>query len=307
MSRPPRNIAASVRQRLLNHARETGEDFQRVLDRYAVERFLYRLSLSQWSEQFLLKGAMLFLTWDEFPHRPTRDLDLLGFGSPEIVMIEEIFRKIIGTNVEDDGIVFDGSSVRAGAIREDALYDGIRIKVSGSLAGAQIALQIDVGFGDAVTPGPMPVLFPTLLDFPAPGLYAYPVETVVAEKFEAIVVLGMQNSRMKDFFDLWTIARSASLEGATAARAIRATFERRQTPVPTELPLGLSDEFALDAGKRIQWKAFLRKNRFDNVPDLEGVLALVRIFLMTPATAVNANRPFDLTWPPGGPWKTETP
>jgi hypothetical protein len=211
MAREARNIGASVRARLLGRARTERSDFQILLTRYALECLLYRLSVSEHRDRFILKGAMLFVTWIGDPFRPTRDLDLLGHGDNRAVTIADTFRVICAQPVADDGVVFDGAALEAASIREEAEYGGLRVRTTATIAGARIPIQVDVGFGDAVTPAPLEIDYPTLLDNPAPRLWAYPAETVVAEKFEALTTLGMANSRLKDFYDLWLVAQTFEL------------------------------------------------------------------------------------------------
>jgi len=273
------NPAASVRARLLNRAKAEKVEFQLLLTRFALERLLYRLSISPYCDQFLLKGALLFDLWFDEPHRPTRDVDFLGFGPAEIPRLEEIFRAICRINVTEDGITFDPASVKGQEISKEANYSGIRITLLGTLDRAQCPIQADIGFGDAVTPKPDDTSYPVLLEgLPAPTLRVYPRYTVIAEKFEAIVSLGMTNSRMKDFFDLWVLARNSELELATLRDAITATFNRRGTALPTTIATGLSDEFAADGGKQTQWRAFIAKNRL-KAPPLREVVILLRDFL----------------------------
>ena len=302
--RDPKDIAASVRQRLLNASRATGEPFDLLLTRYGVERLLFRLGCSRWSREFVLKGAMLFATWHEIPMRPTRDLDLLGFGSPDVERLADIFRSICTEPVIDDGITFDPASVNAAPIRETNAYHGVRIRLGASLAGAKIPLQVDVGFGDAVVPEPEEIAFPTLLEFPAPTVRAYSIYTVISEKLQALTVLGMANSRMKDFYDLWTFATRAEIRGSILAAAIQATFERRKTPIPTEVPMGLTTEFAEDEEKVRQWKAFTRKLETDPPnPTLDKVVDVLREFLCPALGAARSpGEEFDQLWRPGGPW-----
>ena len=206
-----KDVAASVRQRLLNLSKDSGEDFNLFLTRYGLERMLFRLSQSEWREQFLLKGAMLFVLWHDVPHRPTRDADFLGFVDPEIDEIRNIFQSLCNLDVDDDGLIFDPESIRVEEIRENNAYEGIRVKLTGELEKANIVLQIDIGFGDVVTPEPIEIVYPTLLDQKSPRLKAYPVYTVIAEKFEAMVKLGIINTRMKDFYDLWILAQNLNL------------------------------------------------------------------------------------------------
>jgi len=298
-----RNVAASVRQRLLNHSRETGQEFQHVLTRYALERLLYRISQSPVRESLILKGAMLFQVWSGQLHRPTRDLDLLGFGDPSHERFADVFRDICRLDVEPDGMEFDTDSVRVEDIREDVEYSGIRIRLRATLAGARLELQIDIGFGDAITPDPVETNYPTLLEFPAPIVRAYPRETVVAEKLQAMVMLGIANSRMKDFYDVWTLSRLFDFRGESLTDAIAATFDRRQTAIPDGVPFALTDEFATDSAKQTQWSAFVRKGRFDDCPtDLLEVVEPLREFLLPPLSALSAETRFVRTWPAGGPW-----
>ena len=242
MARELRNVGASVRDRLLARARAEQADFQILLTRYALERLLYRLSVSDQRERFVLKGAMLFAIWQDDPLRPTRDLDLLGHGDPDPATIAVSIRFICSVEVPDDGVVFDVAGVEAAPIHGEDENPGVRVRTGATIAGARLPIQIDVGFGDVITPEAIEIGYPALLDAPAPILRAYPPETVVAEKAEAIVSLGIGNSRMKDFYDLWTIAQIFAFECGNLAEAIRRTFERRRTPLPEQVPVGLSDE-----------------------------------------------------------------
>ena len=259
-----RNLAASVRARLKQHADAAKQDFNLTLTHYGLERLLYRLSVSHHAPNFLLKGALLFQLWYDVPHRPTRDADLLGFGSDDIDSAVATFREICQITVED-GITFAPASVKGSLIRKEAGYGGVRIDLQATLDGARMALQVDIGFGDAVTPAPQAISYPVLLhDQPAPQLRAYPKYTVVAEKFHAVCLLGMTNTRMKDYFDLWVLLDDKTLDPLELRRAIEATFERRKMALPScasSLPSGLSDQFAENALKQTQWNAFLRKNR----------------------------------------------
>jgi len=255
----PSNLAASVKDRLQKLAKETRQDFNLTLTRYGIERLLYRLSVSIYSDNFLLKGAMLFALWDAIPNRPTRDLDLLGFLPSEVDALVTAFRSIVQTDIEPDGRAFDPASITANEIREGNTYGGIRMKLIAQLGQARIPIQVDVGAGDAVTPEPKTVTFPTLLDFPAPRIRAYPVYTVVAEKLEAAVTLKEANTRMKDFFDLWFLFRRFDFDTSILQDAIKATFARRQTPLPLP-PEPFSDRLATDPIKQTQWAAFLRRN-----------------------------------------------
>ncbi len=242
----PRNVAASVRQRLTDLARKQGEDLQLVMTHYVIERVLYRLGQSEFRDQFILKGAMLFRLWADVPHRPTRDLDLLCKGANTVERLVKVFETVTGLAVEDDGLTFDPATVTAGRIKEDQEYEGVRVHCEVKLGQARIDLQIDVGFGDAVTPRAIEVQYPTILAFPAPVLPAYQRETVISEKFQAMVALGIANSRMKDFFDLWILARDFAFDGPRICRAIHATFRRRKTDLPSAPPIALTSEFGTD-------------------------------------------------------------
>jgi hypothetical protein len=269
-----RNLAASVRVRLKQHSDATKQDFNLTLTHYGLERLLYRMSVSEYASNFLLKGALLFTLWYDLPHRPTRDADLLGFGPDDIDTAVTTFRNICQIPGED-GVVFDPTTVKGSVIRKEAGYGGVRIDIQAKLDGARIALQVDIGFGDAVTPAPQAISYPVLLDdFPAPQLRAYPKYTVVAEKFHAVCLLGMTNTRMKDYFDLWVLLDDSTLDQAEIRRAIEATFERRKLPMPTAVPVGFADVFAADAAKQTQWNAFLKKNRLEAIALADVVDAL---------------------------------
>lgn len=255
------NRAASIRARLKRHADATGQDFNAILTRYGLERLLYRLSVSEQAPNFLLKGALLFALWFDAPHRPTRDIDLLGFGSDDPDAMAATFRQIC-TIVVDDGIAFKPESVRATETRLAQHYGGVCVELDATLDGAQMKLRVDIGFGDAVTPPAREIVYPSLLnDVIAARLRVYPRETVFAEKLEAISDLGMFNSRMKDYFDLLALAREDAMDAELLGKAIAATFLRRGTRLPEGLPIGLSESFSGDAAKQVQWSAFLRKNR----------------------------------------------
>lgn len=259
------NREASIRARLKNRAGAAKQDFNLTLTHYGLERLLYRLSVSEHAPNFLLKGALLFMLWYEVPQRPTRDADLLGFGPEDIDSVAAAFRDICAIEV-DDGIAFDVGSVKATEIRKEAGYGGVRVDLRATLDGARISLQVDIGFGDVVTPAPETIRYPVLLDeLPPPTLRAYPKYTVVAEKFHALCALGMANSRMKDYFDLWVLLREGDLDDAELVRAIEATFARRRTAMPTAIPIGLSDGFATDSGKQAQWRAFVTKNKLEAI------------------------------------------
>ena len=277
------NSPASIRARLLNVSKQSGEDFQAILTRYAIERFLFRLGASGQRDAFVLKGAMLFVAWQGSLHRPTKDLDLLGFGSPSVEDVAQRIREIArmpGT----DGMSFDPDSVATEVIKEDAEYEGVRAKLVATLEHARIRMQIDIGFGDVVQPQPRTSEFPTILkQIESPILRMYPPEVVIAEKLHAMVVLDIRNSRMKDFYDLWYLARTRSFNLSTLRGAIDATFDRRRTSVPTDIPFALTEGFLLDETKRQQWRGFLRRLQLeDRTPDLLTVGTRIVEFVPPP-------------------------
>ena len=273
------NLPASIRARLKQRADATRQDFNLTLTHYGLERLLYRLSISQYADRYLLKGALLFSLWYDQPHRPTRDVDLLGYGPDDVETAVATFREISQIAV-DDGIVFDPASVAGSVIRKEAGYGGVRVDLRATLDGARIALQVDIGFGDVVTPAPEPIHYPVLLDdLPAPRLRAYPKYTVVAEKLHAICLLGMTNSRMKDYFDLWVLLTEEDLAPDELRRAVEATCARRRLATPADLPIGLSDAFAQDPIKQRQWAAFFKKNGLAPRELAEVVARLRDVFL----------------------------
>lgn len=282
-------LAQSVQVRLVRHAKDLGVDPNLVLTRYAVERFLYRLSRSAHAEKFVLKGALLLLAWLGEAVRPTRDADLLGFGELSDEALARIFREVCGVDVEPDAIAFDAGSVSVSAIREEDAYGGKRVVAQARLGAARLKVQVDVGIGDAVTPAPQWIEYPGLLDLPRPRLLAYPRETMLAEKLHAMVLFGLRNSRMKDYFDVYALLREGKLEAAGLGSAIAATFERRRAALPDRTPAGLSEAFAGDAAKRAQWKAFLEKNRL-KAPSLEEVVAEIRAGLEAPLARARSRK-----------------
>ncbi|MCP5534783.1 MAG: nucleotidyl transferase AbiEii/AbiGii toxin family protein [Akkermansiaceae bacterium] len=273
-----KNVSASVRARLLNLSRANGVPLHALLEQYATGRFLYRLAQSEYRERFVLKGAQLFRIWQAEQHRPTRDLDLLGYGDATEAAVQNIFTELTQMSVEPaDGLEWGDVSVSS--IRDDVAYGGVRATVMVHLAGARLSLQIDVGFGDAITPAAVERDWQELLDFPSACLLVYPPETVVAEKLEAAVTLGMDNSRMKDFYDLHWLQAHLSFDGNILTEAITKTFARRDTEIPQNTPLALTAEFSSDAQKQIQWQAFLRKAQLTATP-LDNIIANLSNFLL---------------------------
>src|SRR5439155_10181000 len=269
-------------------------------DYYAMERFLYRLARSRQAEQFVLKGALLLTAWQAPRSRSTMDIDLLGRTRNELGHIRSLIAQVCEIDSEPDGIEFDAKSVKAARIKEDAEYEGVRIRFRATVARARIPMQIDIGFGDVVTPGAVEINYPTLLEFPAPVLQAYPKETVIAEKLEALTMLGTLNSRMKDYFDLWALSRLYSFEGPTLVSAIKATFARRNMMIESH-PAGLRDEFAEE--KSVQWTAFIRRSRLATAPTrFTEIILAVRNFAHPLLSAATSDDPFNRTWHAGGLW-----
>lgn len=291
-----KNVAASVRARLLNLSRSSGEPFAALLEQYITGRFLYRLSQSRFRDRFILKGAQLFRLWSEESHRSTRDLDLLSCGDSSVEAIKRIFSEISELSIEpDDGL--EWGEIKAGPIRAEMDYGGVRASLMVSLAGARVSLQIDVGFGDVVSPEPQESEWQSLLDFPSAHLLAYPPETVIAEKLEAVVQLELSNSRMKDFFDLYWLSEHMSFDQAVLSGAIAATFTRRGTELPEGVPLALISEFANDTVKNTQWDAFLRKGKLV-APPFPEIIPRLAEFLMP----VIQNKGAQQKWDPERGW-----
>jgi predicted nucleotidyltransferase component of viral defense system len=292
-----KDISASTRAKLLNICREKGEDFNYIAARYAVERFLARLAQSRYSDKMILKGAMSFRIWSDQEYRPTRDADFLGHIEDDPEVIKSVVTEIVSIDkIEPDGLVFDPASMIIEEIREGGTYHGKRIRMTASLGTMQIGVQLDIGFGDDVTPAPQIRRFPSLLGHTEPEILIYPKETIIAEKLEAIVSLGMINSRMKDYFDIHFIAESFEFEFDLLRSAVVKTFRRRGTLIPVVLPTGLSDEFIED--QQGQWQAFLNRQSIESAPPLSDVVKVLREFLLP---LFNPAGEFSI-WKPGGPW-----
>ena len=300
-----KNVPASIRQKLLNLAHERNQDFGLVLTKYALERILFRLSKSKFRDSFVLKGALLFELWTHQQYRPTRDADFLATGNNSPERFVEIFREISTVKVQDDGLRFDPKTVKAERIKEDADYQGVRVTFTAVLQKARIPIQIDVGFGDVITPGPIDTQYPTLLDLPAPRLLAYPRETVVSEKLEAIVKLGIANTRMKDFHDLHSLSVTFAFGGQTLVQAIRGTFEHRHTNLPANgIPLAFTPEFYADDSKVKQWNAFCTKNSpYVERTEFKSVIAQLISFLAPVIRSAREGRLLNSTWTPARGWQ----
>jgi hypothetical protein len=297
---PPKNISASVRQRLFNRAKRDRRPFNELLQYYAMERFLYRLSKSPQANRFVLKGALMLRVWRSPELRPTMDIDMLGRTSNEEADIVVQIRDILTTDVATDGLAFDTDSIQAERIVEDADYEGIRIRFLATLGSAKINMRIDIGFGDVVYPDPEESDLPTLLNFPPPRLLCYSRESSISEKFEAMVKLGMLNSRMKDFYDIWLLSQQFDFDGAKLTEAIRLTFERRGTNLPLEVE-AFAEPFI--EAKQTQWAAFCKRLQLDHVPTSFGEItdSLDR-FLSPIVSALSTNKPSIAKWIAPGPW-----
>lgn len=297
------NLPASVRSRLRNISKESGHPFQEILQYYVLERFLYRLSKSRYCHQFILKGGLIFFGWGVALRRPTRDIDFRGYITNDIEDLEQIVREICDEEVEADGLVFDPESVRGEETQVAAGYQGIRIQFWGYLGNAKVHMQIDIGFKDEITPDPISIKYPQLLDFPAPELKGYPPETVIAEKLEAMVALGEINSRMKDFYDIWLLAQEKAFDGAVLKKAIEMTFHTRDTPFPEGIPPAFTQEFARD--KQSQWGAFYGKieQALEQGTDFESVIQELSNFLWPTIEAIVMDKEFSKRWIPGKGWR----
>lgn len=274
-----KNLPVSVLRRLRNKAAAEGRNAQDLLRYYAIERFLYRMAQSPHADRFVLKGALVFLTWGIDLQRPTRDIDLGGFTTSDMEVIRRMIQDICLQPVADDGMQYDANSVVGEVVREGMRYQGLRIRFHGALGAARASMQIDIGIADTITPPALPVTYPTLLDMPAPVLRGYPPETVVAEKLEAMVVLDEINSRMKDFYDVWLISRRFEFDGTLLQQAVHATFRHRHTELPNELPSALSDSFAEQ--KQALWRTFVTRSELETgvALDFLTVVEDLRVFV----------------------------
>lgn len=299
-----KNIEASVRGRLQDKARKTNRPFAEILQYYGMERFLYRFAQSKYAKSFILKGALMFTVWDVPQRRTTVDIDFLARFDNQIEKIEQVIKDVCVVKTPTDGLIFDTMTVKGQRIKEDADYEGVRVNFLGFLEKSKIPMQIDIAFGDVIIPKPSEVDYPTLLDFPSPHLKGYTFESVVAEKFEAMIKLGTLNSRMKDFYDVWLMTRQFNFEGKNLVAAIKATFENRETPLPSGKPLFAAGIYADESVQATMWKAFLKKNPIKSAPDsFKAVVSAVEEFLSKPVTAIAAGQEFSSGWQAPGPWK----
>jgi hypothetical protein len=302
--KPVKNVAASIHQRLLNIARESRRPFNELAQYYALERWLYRLAQSDYRNQFILKGALMLLVWKMPVTRPTRDIDLLGRVSNDLSSVQNVIATICQVPAENDGMFFDHESVTTERIAEDADYEGVRATFRALLGNANLPMQIDLGFSDIVTPEATTIVYPAILGHRAPELFAYNRETVIAEKFEAMVKLGELNSRMKDFFDIWVLARTGQFRGLELSHAIEQTFFHRGTALITG-PICFTEAFATSPAKVAQWAAFLRRNTFADVPDtFSDVVTFIAGFLRPISISFVEKQPLNSVWEAGGPWRS---
>ncbi|MBN1586033.1 MAG: nucleotidyl transferase AbiEii/AbiGii toxin family protein [Candidatus Omnitrophica bacterium] len=303
MKNEVKNVGASVLAKLQNKAEGSKQPFAEILQYYGMERFLYRLSQSEYAEQFILKGALMFTAWDVPERRTTRDIDFLARLGNELAVIENVVKGICQVQVVPDGITFDPDTTRAEKIKEDADYEGIRVKFRGFVDRALIPMQIDFGFGDIVYPRPRAIDYPAILDFPKPHLKGYTAESVVSEKFESMIYLGSANSRMKDFYDLWLLARRFDFKGADLAGAIKKTFDRRKTPLPQGAPLFTEEIYDEQSDRQGLWKAFLSKRQINHAPEQLSMAAKsIEDFLVKPLEVISKDQVFKEVWKASGPW-----
>jgi len=297
MKKEVKNIEASIKARLKNKAKETNRPFAEILQYYGMERFLYRFSKSKYADKFVLKGALLFAVWQIPDRRTTLDIDFLARFDNEVATIEKVMKDVCDTSVDLDGLNFDPQTVIGMKIKEDADYEGVRVKFTGFLDRAEIPMQIDVGFGDIVYPKTRVIDYPAILDFPKPRLNGYPQESVISEKFEAMIKLGLLNSRMKDFYDIWLMTRQFEFKGANIASAIKKTFNNRKTEIPNKKPLFADEIYDEKSDRQTLWSAFLKKGDIQNAPETLSTTAKeIERFLIEPIMALNDNVTFDKTW-----------
>jgi hypothetical protein len=268
-----KNIQASIRAQLQNKAKETGQPFSEILQYYGMERFLYRFSRSRYVDRFILKGALLFAAWQIPERRTTLDIDFLAHFDNQIMSVEKVIRDVCGISVVSDGLIFDPETVKGQKIKEDADYGGVRIKLVGFLERARIPMQIDVGFGDVIYPKSETIDYPVILNLPNPRLKGYPMESVVSEKFEAMVKLGLLNSRMKDFYDIWLMMRQFDFNDSKLAEAIKRTFAHRKTSLPQNKLLFAAEIYDEKSDRQTLWKAFLKKGDIKHAPEKLSVIA----------------------------------
>ncbi len=304
MMKGVKNIEASIRARLQNKAKETNRSFQEILQYYGMERFLYRFSRSKYADKFILKGALMFTAWQVSERRTTLDIDFLAHFDNQIPGVEKAIMDICEVPVVPDGLTFAPETVKGKKIKEDVDYEGVRVKFRGLLERSCIPTQIDIGFGDVIYPKADAIDYPVILDLPKPHLKGYPAESVVSEKFEAMVKLGLLNSRMKDFYDIWLMMRQFDFNEMKLTEALKRTFEHRKTLPPEDKPLFAEEIYDGKSDRQMLWKAFLKKGDIKHVPErLSAVAKEIEEFLIKPLDAVKKARGFNEAWKAPGPWK----
>jgi hypothetical protein len=304
MKKDIKNIEASICDRLKNKSKESNCSFSEILQYYAIERFLYRFSQSGYADKFILKGALMFMVWQVPGRRTTLDIDLLARYDNRITAIEKVIDDVCNIKVIPDGLIFDPSTIKGQRIKEAADYEGIRVKFRGFLGRTRITMQVDIGFGDSVYPRPSAIDYPVILDFPKPHLRGYPVESVISEKFEAMVKFGLLNSRMKDFYDILLMMRQYNFNGAELVEALKRTFKIRKTSLPAHKPLFAEEIYNEKSDRQALWRTFLRKRDIENVPENLGTTArAIEDFLINPINAIHMGRAFNKRWDTSGLWR----
>lgn len=290
------NLVQSIKDRLINIAKKRNEDFNHILIHFGLERFLYRLSKSEYADNFILKGAILFLYWNGEMHRITSDIDLLGKKKVNLDKMENIVKEICNIKVEKDGFVFQSQTISGSIIRKEEVSGGIRIKLKAKLGKAIIPIRLDIGFGDAIVPPPKKIKYPTLLNFPAPIMLSYAPETSIAEKFQSMIKMGIMNSRMKDYYDIWFLSKNFEFEGNKLQQAIKETFKKRRTDIPKEISLALSEEFIQDKNKQKQWNGFKNRIGLFNDLTLQNTVNDIKTFLMPVIEALIIGKNINKKW-----------
>ncbi|MDP3980561.1 MAG: nucleotidyl transferase AbiEii/AbiGii toxin family protein [Chlamydiota bacterium] len=303
MKKDIKNIKASVRARLQNKAKEESRPFSEVLQYYGMERFLYRFSRSKYADKFILKGALMFMVWHMPERRTTLDIDLLALCDNKIGGIEKMIKDICKAGVISDGLIFDDKTLKSQRIKEDADYEGIRVKFVGFLERSRIPMQIDIAFGDNIYPNPKTIEYPVILDYPKPKLKGYPAESIISEKFEAMIKLGLLNSRMKDFYDIWLMMRQFDFNGSRLVEALKRTFEKRKTVLSQSKPLFAEEIYDEKSDRQTLWKAFLKKADVGHAPEkLSSIAKAIEKFLFNPLVAISKGEKFNAKWKAPGPW-----
>ena len=304
MKKDIKNMQASIWGRLQNKAKETNRPFSEVLQYYGMERFLYRFSLSGYADRFILKGALMFTVWEVPERRTTLDMDFSAKYDNKVTSIEKVVKEICKVQVIPDGLLFDPKTVKGQRIKEAADYEGVRVKFRGFLKRARIPMQLDVAFGDIIYPRSKTIDYPVILDLPKPRLKGYPAESVISEKLEAMVKLGLLNSRMKDFYDLWLMMRRFDFDGSRLAEALKRTFNHRKTPPPQDEALFAEEIYNEESDRQTLWRAFLKKGDIKHAPGKLCITAeKIEKFLIKPLNAARKNQEFNKEWKAPGPWK----